>query len=70
MRIRAKTGKFVHANRVGKLNKVPRARRLAVPCGKKKGRMADQQPSDLMFYGASDRNRTRNPLITNQLLYR
>lgn len=30
-----KTGKFVHANRVGELNKVPRARHLAVPCGKK-----------------------------------
>ena len=42
----------------------------SIPNGKKKGRMADQQPSDLMFCGASDRNRTRNPLITNQLLYR
>ena len=56
--------------RGGEFDGVQLARHLAVPYGKKKGRMADRQPSDLMFCGASDRNRTRNPLITNQLLYR
>ena len=71
-----KTGKFVHgkeaAGSINPTRKQKRANRHAAsaPNGKKKGRMADQQPSDLMFRGASDRNRTRNPLITNQLLYR
>ena len=55
--------------RGGEFDGVQLARRLAVPYDKKKGRMADEQPSDPMFCGASDRNRTRNPLITNQLLY-
>ena len=27
-------------------------------------------PSPQLIYGASDRNRTRNPMITNHLLYR
>ena len=29
-----------------------------------------KSPGHPLIYGASDRNRTRNPLITNQLLYR
>ena len=38
--------------------------------GSMKRKRGNAKRSPLFMRGASDRNRTRNPLITNQLLYR